>query len=80
MRISPIQLLHIHYTLARTLIEITELRNKEQAVPARVPVVHHPVQVADAAAVKISKDFLSYCTVAATHDSAHFPCSERSDQ
>ena len=37
----------VTHTLARTLIEITELRNKEQAVPARVPVVHHLVQVAD---------------------------------
>ena len=33
--------------LARNLMEITKLQNKESAVPARVPDVHHHVPVAD---------------------------------
>ena len=37
----------ITHTLARTLLEITEIRNNEQADPARVPVVHHLAPVAD---------------------------------
>ena len=37
----------ISTTLAKNLLEITELRSKEQAVPARVPIVHHLVTPTD---------------------------------